>query len=109
MQSSQQVRMKITPRFFIVLAVLLLTVYLVYGYVQGFVRMRALRLQIEHVQRDIAELELRNAELQERIALYDSDAFIERAAREELGLVGPGEIPVIVIDAPATSAFDPID
>lgn len=71
--------------------------------------MKALQRQIEHVQQDIRELEERNRELERRIALYDSDAFVERAAREELGLVNPGEIPVIVIDGASPDRFEPID
>lgn len=112
MPSTSPVRMKVTPRFFVVLAVFMLTVYLVFGYAQGFLRIRALRSEIERVERDIAELERRNEELRERITLYDSDAFVERTAREELGLVGPGEIPVFVIDEPTEvygHSFDDID
>lgn len=101
--------MKVKPRFFIVVAIFLLTAYLLFGYARGFVRIRALRAQIEQVQQDVAELERRNAELQERLSMYDSDAFVERMAREELGLVGPGEIPVFVIDRSTNTTFDPKD
>lgn len=96
-----KVRRRLTPRFFIVLAVFLITVYLIQGYARGFVRMRSLQREITRVRQEIADLELRNEELERRIALYESDAFVERAAREELGLVNPGEIPVIVVDEAA--------
>lgn len=101
-------RRKVTPRFFVVVAIFIVTLYLGYGYVKGFVRMRALHREVAQVQQQIAELEQRNLELERRIALYDSNAFVERAAREELGLVNPGEIPVIVVDGPPAERFEPI-
>lgn len=109
MQQDRPVRRKLTPRFFVVVAIFFVSVYLLYGYTRGYLRIRALRQQIAQVQQEIAELEERNRELEQRIALYESDAFIERAAREELGLVHPGEIPVIVIDSPGLDPFEPID
>ncbi|HWP29750.1 MAG TPA: septum formation initiator family protein [Chloroflexota bacterium] len=53
--------------------------------------------RIEAVRREVAALQQRNLELQARIARYRSDAYIERVAREELNLVRPGDVPVIVI------------
>jgi len=35
------------------------------------------------------------------VAQASGDAFVERQAREELGLVQPGDIPVVVVNAPA--------
>lgn len=102
-------RIKIRPRFFVVLTVLFFVSYVVYGYANGFVRMRALRVEAEQVKRQIAELRALNAELEEQLARYDSDEFIERIAREQLRLVAPGETPVIVIDPPAARDSDRID
>ena len=53
--------------------------------------------QVEVVRREVAELRQQNVELQARIARYRSDAYVERVAREELNLVRPGDVPVIVI------------
>ena len=36
-------------------------------------------------------MELRNKQLEEEIANWQSPEYVERAAREELGLVKPGE------------------
>ena len=91
-------RIRIKPRFFIVLGVLFLSVYLLYGYADGFLRMRAIRAELERVRQEIARYEALNAELRAELEHYNSDAYIERVAREELGLVKPGETRVIVID-----------
>jgi len=99
-------RIKLRPRFFIIVTLLFLAFYTLYGYVSGFARMRALRLEIEAVRREIAELEMLNVQLEEQLAYFDSDEVIERIAREQLRLVAPGETPVIVIDAPPAPGAD---
>jgi cell division protein FtsB len=53
--------------------------------------------QVEVARREVADLRQQNVELQERIARYRSDAYVEKIAREELNLVRPGDVPVIVI------------
>lgn len=102
-------RIKIKPRFFVILTLLFFASYVLFGYASGFVRMRALRLEIQSVRREIEELQMLNAELEEQLSRYDSDEFIERIAREQLRLVAPGETPVIVIDPPASADSDRID
>ena len=57
----------------------------------------AMARQVEAVRREVGELREQNVELQSRIARYRSDAYIERVAREELSLVRPGDVPVIVV------------
>lgn len=99
-------RIKLRPRFFVIVALCFLLAHTVYGYVSGFVHMRALRAELEQVQREIEELRRLNAALEEELAHYDSDEVIERIAREQLRLVAPGETPVIVIDPPPYAADD---
>ena len=54
-------------------------------------------IQVEAVRKEVADLKQQNVELQERIARYRSDTYVEKVAREELNLVRPGDVPVIVI------------
>jgi cell division protein FtsB len=64
--------------------------------------------QVEAMRREVAELREQNVELQRRIARYRSDAYIERVAREELNLVRPGDVPVIIVaPTPAPSLVRP--
>lgn len=64
--------------------------------------------QVEAMRREVAELREQNVELQRRIARYRSDAYIERVAREELNLVRPGDVPVIIVaPTPAPTAARP--
>jgi cell division protein FtsB len=62
--------------------------------------------QVEVVRREVAELRQQNLELQGRIARQRSDAAVERVAREELNLVKPGDVPVIIV-APTPAPTPP--
>jgi len=57
-----------------------------------------MQAEIDRVRAEIERYEALNARLRAELEEYDTDAYIERVAREELGLVMPGETPVIVID-----------
>ncbi len=58
----------------------------------GLLHLRRLRGEVETLHRDVQALEVENERLSRDIAELRSDpAAIERIAREELGLVRPGE------------------
>lgn len=61
------------------------------------VQMVRIKQHEARLEREVAELEARNAALRAQQAFYSSDHYIERIAREELGLVKPGETGVIVV------------
>lgn len=64
-----------------------------------------LQRQISALEKQIAVLELRGAELEREIEEWKSPANVERVAREELGLVKPGEV-MYIISEPLTSEVD---
>jgi cell division protein FtsB len=87
------------------LAVLLLTaLYPIRQYLAQAANVR--RLAAEH--RDLEERIARLRELRDRLR---TDAEVERIAREELGMVRPGEVPFVVVspptDAPPGTAGSP--
>lgn len=60
------------------------------------------QLRIMHMQNDLARLrqqELallkRQAEIKNQIRYYNSDSYVEQAARQQLGMVKPGEALII--------------
>lgn len=83
-------RIKITSRFY---ALLLLVVLLTLGirWVQGFAVQRGLQRELEALQVDLDATRSRAAQLEAQVSEMQSDAFVERKAREDLGLVKPGE------------------
>jgi cell division protein DivIC len=53
--------------------------------------------EVEAARKQIQDLRQQNVELQAKIARYRSDLYVEKVAREELNLVRPGDVPVIII------------
>ena len=71
-------------------------------------------LQVYRLEREAARLARirhglheQNAVLREEIRLLHTPAYIERIAREQLGLVKPGEIAVLIVRPPADRPSGP--
>lgn len=64
-----------------------------------------LRQEISSLEKQMSVLELRGAELEREIKEWQSPENIERVAREELGLVKPGEV-MYIISEPLTSEVE---
>lgn len=65
------------------------------------------RTHLAELQRQTAELADRNAELESRIDRFNDPAYLERLARECLGMVRPGETAFVIVPsrgAPPASA-----
>lgn len=80
----------------VVLFVILLTYFVVLMGGQ-FVRLSILDDGLAHAEKDLEIMKKHNAALWEKVRLLQSDAYIESLSREQLGLVKPGEIPVVTI------------
>ena len=68
--------------------------------VSGILPFRQLIMQQNQVERSeaqLAALQAENRVLSEDIDMLDTDAEIERLAREQLGLVRPGEVAYVVV------------
>lgn len=84
------VRRRLTP-LLLFFAALTIVGYFVFTAVDGVVNNNSLDLQIAALEGEIAELEWQADQLSALVAFLDSDEYIERAAREELGYVRVGE------------------
>src|SRR5262245_23261064 len=79
------------PGWIVVAALLLLAVMAVFGD-NGVLALRRLRGEVDSLVREVRTLEAENERLSRAISeLQEDPAVIERIAREELGLVRPGE------------------
>lgn len=63
---------------------------------KNFIQNRKLQQEIVFLEREIAALELRGVELEKEIEQWRLPENVERVAREELGLVKPGEVMYIL-------------
>jgi cell division protein DivIC len=99
-------RWKVKPRFFLLLLSLLL-IWVAAGFVNRYVQIAVLRSKIVRVEREISALETRNESVRQQLEEMQADDYIERAAREKLGLIKPGE--TVYIPMRAASPDDPLD
>ncbi|NMB45782.1 MAG: hypothetical protein GX998_05150 [Firmicutes bacterium] len=96
-------RWRITPRFFVFLLCLLL-LWIGAGFIHRYLKIVLLQGKIVRVEREIAAIESRNEVIREQIEEMQSDAYLEKIAREKLGLIKPGETVYIPMrTAPADS------
>lgn len=80
--------------------------YRVYGS-EGYVKYRRLDAQLDELRAGNAELAAENDRLRAEVAALRSDPeAVRRVARDELGMVAPGEI-VIQIDRGAAAPLEP--
>lgn len=86
---------RLTPRFWAMIG-LLFAAYLAVLYAAGSYRIFRLHQAIERSERQVRVAEQRNQQLRTMLAGMESDAYIEQAAREKLGLVRPGETPYVI-------------
>lgn len=66
------------------------------GYATGLVRIIALRRDIAAVQAQLAAAQKRNRDLEKTVAEMQTPEYIERAARDQLGLARPDEVRFVV-------------
>lgn len=86
------------------LASVLFLVFLIYLLVLvggQFARLHALERGVMQAKEELETVKAHNEQLWERVRLLQSDAYVESLAREDLGLVKPGEVPVVVTVEPA--------
>lgn len=64
------------------------------------------RQQVASARAELESLEVENARLTSDVAALQTDAEIEKLAREKLGYVHPGETAYVVLDPPGTDSTD---
>jgi cell division protein FtsB len=65
------------------------------------------RKSIKEEEARLQALEKKNSELESRLARLQDPAYMEKLAREQLGVVRPGETSYVVVPRPAPAAATP--
>lgn len=79
------------------LVAVLLLGYLVVSFGSQFSRLSNMQKDVRNIQQQVQDLQQKNAALREELHLVQSNAYIEKTAREKLGLVKPGETRVVPV------------
>jgi cell division protein FtsL len=72
--------------------ILVLIFYIVFLFSDKYAKTLQIKEDIKRLESDIKELKLKNKNLSEEVELLKADKYIEKIAREELGLTKPDEI-----------------
>ncbi len=72
--------------------ILLLIFYAVFLFSDKYARTLQLKEDIKRLESELEELKLKNNNLSQEVKLLKSDKYVEKIAREELGLTKPDEI-----------------
>ena len=101
MRSSLAYLRRVSPMQILLLLVLTVALYFAAAFAGELIASHRIDQQLAALTSDIDRLRADNTRLKGAVAQASGDAFVERQAREELGLVRPGDIPVVVVNAPA--------
>lgn len=99
-------RWRVTPRFFLILLGLL-CLWITIGFANRYLHIVLLQGKIVRVEREIAATTSRNEATRRQIQDMQSDVYIEKIAREKLGLIKPGE--TVYIPVRSAAPDDPQD
>lgn len=92
-----QIRHKYRVKWFRLLAIVL-SCYFIYVSVGQQRQLNAIGNEAESVRIQLAQFEQMNTTLKEERDALKGHGYVERLAREELGLVKPGETPYLVTE-----------
>ena len=74
---------------------LLIFMNVCYIFISQQVKMYSINRQIEQMAQEENSVLSKNQKLKDEVNMSKSDSYIEKLARERLGLIKPGETPVI--------------
>lgn len=86
----------------------LAVIVLFFAYTSSYVKLARVRQEIHLTNMEIKKWQQESRKLAQEIEYLKSDAYIEKTARELLGLVRPGEIPVIVCEPSSPRTPPPV-
>lgn len=85
-----------------ILLLLVLTVALYFGaaFAGELIESQRIATQVTSLNLTIGQLKARNVQLTAAVAEAKTDTFVEQQARDKLGMVKPGDNPVIITNTP---------
>jgi len=88
-----------SPRLYIILLVILCVLF-VAGYLQRLSTLESIRQQVADMREQVAASEQRRANLEAQLAQVQDPYYLALMARDDIGLVQEGDLPVVVYDGP---------
>ena len=104
--SSPQSERRRNPRLLILVLVVLCALF-VAGYVERLSQLETVRESASTMQQQIAASKQRNATLREELKRAQDPYYLALMARDDIGLVQDGDLPVVVYDAKSAASGAP--
>lgn len=79
------------PNLIIIIGVL----FMIYSFGGQYIKMRSLQNEVKGIKVQMEEYKSKNINLKKEIKRMQSDLYVERMAREKLGLIKQGETPIM--------------
>ena len=88
---------------------ILACILLVISFISNIARTRQMRSVLDEAQISLEELQSKQAELQQNLQQTEGDFFVEKEARNKLGLVKENEIVLVLPDDETLRRLSPIE
>ena len=98
---------QISPMQILLLLVLTVALYFAAALAGELIASQRIDKQLVSMSTEIQRLHTDNARLTSQVAEAQTNAFVEREARDLLGLVRSGDVPVVVVNAPTPAPPPP--
>lgn len=87
-------------RWILYLGICIVTAFVLISFAETYLKVFQLKQEAARLEGERRELQRLNAQLREEIKLLQTSEYVERLARERLGLVKPGEIALRIVETP---------
>lgn len=81
------------------LSIIVIGLFIIYGSSRNILELWQQKQRVWKIQKEVKELEVKEAELKKKLEYYSSDEYVEKMAREKLLLQKEGET-VIILPSP---------
>ncbi|MGH2363488.1 MAG: septum formation initiator family protein [Chloroflexota bacterium] len=100
---------QVSPLQVVLLLVLTVALYFVTGFGGQIYQTRQIAQQTHDLEAQITQLQVQHDSLTQAVREAGTPAFVEQQARDQLGMIRPGDIPVVIVNAPkvAPAALPP--
>jgi cell division protein FtsB len=78
------------------LAIIVIGLFIIYGSSRNILELWRQKQRVWRIQKEVKELEIKEAELKKKLEYYNSDEYVEKMAREKLLLQKEGETVILI-------------
>jgi cell division protein FtsB len=78
------------------LTIIVIGLFIIYGSSRNILELWRQKQRVWRIQKEVKELEIKEAELKKKLEYYNSDEYVEKMAREKLLLQKEGETVILI-------------